>query len=192
MPLEKDMAEQIMRTHETIEYAKSLGDSGKAWANRMEVELEIAQTAIETKDPEKIQEACERLRNQSHAKLEKTFQQKTDDWIVECFGLQHSKDKEQRNQRFIEEAIELVQACEMPKEDVLELVEYVYGREPGVIEQEVGGVKNTLAALCNAQEVDMDNSADKELNRCWKNMDEIKEKQKNKPKLSPLPGKAKK
>jgi hypothetical protein len=46
---------------------------------------------------------------------------------------------------------------------------------------------NTLAALCLAQGVDMEEAAIVELARCWAKIDRIREKQKAKPKHSALP-----
>lgn len=81
----------------------------------------------------------------------------------------------------MEEAIELVQACEMPKEDVLTLVNYVYDQPVGDIDQEVGGVLVTLIALCTAQFVNLEIVA----NQTWKEinakMEAIHQSNKTKP-----------
>lgn len=97
-------------------------------------------------------------------------------------------DKPQRNQRFIEEALELVQANGITKEECLQLVDYVYGRPAGEPKQEIGGVMTTLATLCFAYEFDMTECGEVELARCWENIDKIRAKQALKPKNSPLPG----
>lgn len=76
-------------------------------------------------------------------------------WLVRCFGKEVAQDKMERNYRFLEEALELVQACGMTKEDARSLVAYTYSREPGVKHQEVGGTMITLAALCHVQGIDM-------------------------------------
>jgi hypothetical protein len=84
-----------------------------------------------------------------------SFQQAVEAWTVECFGEEVANDKTERSYRFIEEAIELVQATGTTKEDVLKWVDYVYSRPVGKTEQEVGGVMITLAALCAAHDIDM-------------------------------------
>jgi len=104
-----------------------------------------------------------------------------------CFGEAIAQDKAERNARFLEEALELVQACEFSREDCLKLVDYVYSRPVGERHQEVGGVMVTLAALCSAHRLDMNEAADKELCRVWQKMEQIRAKQAAKPKNSPLP-----
>jgi hypothetical protein len=115
------------------------------------------------------------------------FQDRVDRWLIACFGLQIARDKQERSHRFIEEALELVQACGCTKAEVEQLVEYVYGRETGEIRQEVGGVMNTLAALCLARDIDMIEAGHVELDRCWTKVDVIRAKQAAKPKFSALP-----
>ncbi len=53
--------------------------------------------------------------------------------------------------------------------------------------QEVGGVMVTLAALCSAQEISMDQADETELHRIWGKQEAIRAKQAAKPKHSPLP-----
>ena len=115
------------------------------------------------------------------------FQDRVTVWLHECFGLSIAEDKQERNHRFIEEALELVQSCECTKEEVLILVDYVYDRPAGEKFQEIGGVMNTLAALCTAHRVDMMLAGHREVDRCWMKLESIREKQKTKPKNSPLP-----
>lgn len=116
-----------------------------------------------------------------------TFQNRVAPWMQECFGAEISSDTVERNHRFIEEALELVQACGCSRADAIRLVDYVYGRPVGVPEQEVGGVMVTLAALCLAQGMDMHRAGDIELERIWTNVEAIRAKQASKPKGSPLP-----
>lgn len=116
-----------------------------------------------------------------------SFQSRVQPWMMACFGPEISADKLERNDRFIEEALELVQASDYPKERAHALVDYVYGRDKGEINQEVGGVMVTLSAHCLAHGVDMHEEAEIELARIWTKVDQIREKQKAKPKHSPLP-----
>jgi hypothetical protein len=39
------------------------------------------------------------------------FQTRVDEWMRECFGPDIPRDREERNHRFLEESLELVQAC---------------------------------------------------------------------------------
>lgn len=119
---------------------------------------------------------------------EPSFQRRVRPWLLECFGEQIANDAVERNQRFLEEALELVQSCGCTKDEAQQLVEYVYGRPAGAIHQEVGGVMVTLAALCLAQSLCMHECGDIELERVWGKVDQIREKQKRKPAMSPLPG----
>ncbi len=111
--------------------------------------------------------------------------------MLTCFGETISADKAERNHRFIEEALELVQSLGCTKADVLMLVDYVYGRPLGAPPQEVGGVMVTLAALCLANELSMEGCGEEELERVWGLVEKIRQKQLTKPK-GPLPMEVKK
>jgi len=89
--------------------------------------------------------------------------------------------------RFLEEALELAQASGCSSEDAHRLIDYVFSRPIGRPELEVGSVMVTLAALCTAAGIDMNNAADRELERNWARIDAIRRKQANKPVGSPLP-----
>lgn len=119
-----------------------------------------------------------------------TLQQRVQDWMIECFGAEVAADIPERNFRFLEEALELVQAGGCTREDALRLVDYVYGRPAGEPAQEVGGVVLTLSALCIASGIYMLTEAERELSRV--NQPEviarIRHKQMTKPHKSPLPG----
>lgn len=116
-----------------------------------------------------------------------TLQARVQPWMMACFGPEISADKLERNDRFIEEALELVQASNYPKERALALVDYVYGRDQGEIHQEVGGVMITLAAHCLAHGVDMHQAGETELARIWTKVEVIRAKQAAKPTGSALP-----
>lgn len=118
---------------------------------------------------------------------EDNFQDRVKPWMLVCFGEVISGNKEERNHRFLEEALELVQACECTADEAHQLVDYVYGRDVGEKSMEVGGVMVTLAALCLAQDINMHESGETELVRIWKKIDQIRSKQESKPKHSPLP-----
>lgn len=127
----------------------------------------------------------DRLRNDGFPKC---FQDRVKPWLDACFGPQIAIDKVERNYRFLEEALELVQSTGLARSEAHQLVDYVYGREVGDPHQEVGGVMNTLAALCLAQGLDMHKAGEHELARVWTKVEKIREKQQSKPRFSPLPG----
>lgn len=115
------------------------------------------------------------------------FQSRVAPWMQACFGPEISADRIERNHRFLEEALELVQANDCTESEAQQLVAYVYGRPKGEINQEVGGVMVTLAALCLAIGLDMHGAGETELARIWTKVETIRAKQAAKPKNSPLP-----
>lgn len=116
-----------------------------------------------------------------------SFQARVLPWMLECFGVEISADRAERNHRFLEEALELVQACGCTASEAHQLVDYTFGRPAGEPTQEVGGVMLTLAALCLANSLDMHEDGEIELRRVWKRVEQIRAKQAAKPKHSPLP-----
>ncbi len=115
------------------------------------------------------------------------FQRRVQDWMMECFSMEVCRDHIERNHRFLEEALELVQACGCTASEAHQLVDYVWGRPVGEPTQEVGGVMVTLAALCLANDYDMHEAGETELERVWTKIEQIRAKQAAKPKHSPLP-----
>ena len=87
----------------------------------------------------------------------------------------------------MEEGLELVQSLGCTREDAHLLVDYVYDRPVGEPLQELGGTMTTLAALCAIYDFDMNEAGEVELVRMWQMIERIREKQRNKPKFSPLP-----
>ena len=115
------------------------------------------------------------------------FQQRVQPWMMACFGPEISADSRERNHRFLEEALELVQCLGCTASEAHQLVDYVYGRPWGESAQEAGGVMVTLAALCLANGLDMHACGETELARIWTKVEAIRAKQAAKPKHSPLP-----
>lgn len=105
------------------------------------------------------------------------FQNRVAPWMQKCFGPEISADKVERNQRFLEEALELMQANGGSAAEAHALVDYVFARPIGDLSQEVGGVMVTLAALCLASGVNMHDCGEIELTRVWEKIDKIREKQ---------------
>lgn len=117
---------------------------------------------------------------------ENDYQSRVDEWIKKCFPISICKDKVERCDRFLEEALELVQAvkgADYTSERAHALVDYVFNREVGETDQEVGGVMVTLATLCNAIEESMELEGERELARISDDevMHKLREKQAAKP-----------
>jgi hypothetical protein len=121
---------------------------------------------------------------------DRSFQGRVVDWMMETFSMQVCRDTAERNHRFLEESLELVQALGCTAAEAHMLVDYTFGRPTGEPQQEVGGVMVTLAALCSAADFSMTGCALAELARCWQNIAKIRAKQAAKPPSSPLPGSA--
>ena len=115
------------------------------------------------------------------------FQDRVAPWMAACFGEVISADRVERNHRFLEESLELVQACGLTVGEAHLLVDYVFKRPVGEKPQEVGGVMVTLAALCLAQNLNMHSCGETELARIWAKIEQIRAKQDTKPKNFPLP-----
>jgi hypothetical protein len=115
------------------------------------------------------------------------FQERIAIWMGECFGPEVSADTVERNHRFLEEALELVQACGCSAADAHALVDYTFSRPVGERAQEVGGVMVTLAALCLAHGLDMQACGETERQRIWTKIEEIRAKQAAKPRGSAAP-----
>jgi len=115
-----------------------------------------------------------------------SFQSRVWRWAKECFVTDDALSPEQRSFRFMEEALELTQAVGTSKEDVHRLVDHVYSRPVGEARQEVGGVMVTLAALCESKGIIMLAAAHNEIARCERRTAAIREKDRAKPKRSPL------
>lgn len=123
----------------------------------------------------------------SDATASSALQSRVWPWLLQCFGAEIAGNKEERNHRFLEEALELVQACGCSASEAHQLVDYVFTRPVGEQHQEAGGVMITLAALCLANGLDMHIAGEDELARIWGKIEKIRAKQAAKPKHSPLP-----
>lgn len=93
------------------------------------------------------------------------FQNSVREWTLNTFGPRIANSPDERNHRFLEEALELVQALGATREECHDLVDYVFSRDVGDPEQEVGGVMVCLASLCNVAGLDMQECADLEFIR---------------------------
>ncbi|NIJ40397.1 hypothetical protein FHS78_000667 [Parvibaculum indicum] len=120
----------------------------------------------------------------------RSFQHRVNEWMLKCFGSEIAADRTERNHRFLEEALELVQSLDCTASEAHQLVDYVFGRPVGEPDQEAGGVNVTFAALCTAAGLDMRNTGEAELARIShpETIKKIRTKQAAKPDHSPLPG----
>lgn len=126
------------------------------------------------------------------AQTQEPFQRRVLRWLSDCFGVEIASNRSERNHRFLEEALELSQSLGCTRDEADQLVAYVYGRPIGDPGQEVGGVMVTLAALCLAHGLDMNDAAEAELARISTPdmVEKIRAKQASAPKNSPLPAAA--
>lgn len=99
-------------------------------------------------------------------------------WIEQTFGTESNVDVKERCQRFLEEALEVVQSAGMSRKEADKILTYVYTRpvEPK-ISTEIGGAFTTLCALSNAVGEDIGESYDVDRAKRWANMDKIRAKQ---------------
>jgi hypothetical protein len=88
------------------------------------------------------------------------------DWGVRCFGQEHMNDLPTRSLRCLEEAVELAQVLQVPREQVHKLVDYVYDRPPGDSVQEAGGTLLTISVFCKALGFQPEDVYEIELRRC--------------------------
>lgn len=111
------------------------------------------------------------------------FCYRVDRWINKCLGRRIAYDLRERNFRFFEESTELVQACDMTREEAHRVVDYVFDRPVGELGQEAGGVMVCLAALTNARSLNLATFALTEVERIENpvTMDKIKRKNAGKP-----------
>jgi NTP pyrophosphatase (non-canonical NTP hydrolase) len=119
----------------------------------------------------------------SQTEIHSPVQQRAVIWAKACFGEKEVMDRKLRALRFLEEAIELVQAAGLNTDEVDRIRRYVYGRPTGEVAQEVGGVMVTLGTLCHAFGVQMNELGHHEVERCWRKISVIREKNRNKPRF---------
>lgn len=111
----------------------------------------------------------------------RSYQARIHDWMMHCFGPDITMNRDERSLRFLEEALELVQAAGLGRDTVAAMADYVYGRPKGDLAQEVGGVSVCLSALCTAQGIGQSEAEESELRRNWEKSDKIRAKHGTKP-----------
>lgn len=106
-----------------------------------------------------------RLTKTDFSSIRKVRQEVAVRWATDCFGADHVNSVEQRAIRFFEEAVELYQAAGGDLAMGHKLLDFVFNRPVGTIEQELGGVGNTVLLLANAAGLDADEAELKEMIR---------------------------
>lgn len=117
----------------------------------------------------------------------RTFQSRVGFWIDNCFGAECAADILERQDRFLEEVFELLQAQGYDPDRILSVRDYTYARPVGEPAQELGGVILTLCGLATATSLDVDAAGEAELKRVWTKVDRIRAKQAAKPKFQAEP-----
>lgn len=87
-------------------------------------------------------------------------------WLREVFGPSAEHDVEERALRFGEEALELIQALGVTEHQAEALVKQVFSKEPGEVNQELGGTMVTLATLCAVTGLNAGSAYATEFARC--------------------------
>lgn len=114
------------------------------------------------------------------------YQHETTFQIVDCFGQEAADDPKERNDRFLEESLELVQSLGYTASEAHQMVQYVFSRKVGEPAQEVGGVMHTLSGLCSAHSLNLINCAQKEHLRFIPLKAKIRAKCVGKPRFYPI------
>jgi hypothetical protein len=72
-------------------------------------------------------------------------------WVMACLGKDKLFSKQERAARVLEEALELFQATGLSRRGAHKLVDYVFDRSKGFVDQEAAGVGLTILgwAVCN-------------------------------------------
>lgn len=93
------------------------------------------------------------------------LQRRVSYWVIKCFGMAMLEDKQERGLRLAEEAIELAQAVDVPRERLLKLVNVVYDKPKGDPVQELGGCLTTLCAMSSSLGENLYSAGDEEVTR---------------------------
>lgn len=184
--LHSELAVQPQGVSVAFQWRCKTVNEGSQWRHWVDCTEEDYNKTIENPGP--TPRGIIREARKLYAEQPATFQARVKPWMLACFGEVIAADRQERNHRFLEEALELVQSNQCTAIEAHQLVDYVYGRPVGDPAQEVGGVMITLAALCLASGLDMHAAGETELARIWTKVEQIRAKQAAKPAMSPLPG----
>jgi NTP pyrophosphatase (non-canonical NTP hydrolase) len=94
------------------------------------------------------------------------IQEAVHEWYETLFrGTPEEHTKKTLAMRFLEEALELAQACDLEKEDVYRQLRYTFSRPKGTVEEEIAGVMMTLQHIGNMENIDIQDATLAELER---------------------------
>lgn len=120
-----------------------------------------------------------------------SYQESCVAWVSETFALPIVVGRQERIQRFFEEAVELAEACGGHRDVMHQLVDWVYDKgRPGDIGDEIGGVMITLHLLGDVWGLDTQACADGTLHSANERKEQIRAKQITKPVFKPRNGDA--
>lgn len=145
------------------------------------------------RDDHILNKASESLKQVRLALLEvvhpEPFQAECQRWLDEVVH-DDPTDLAERRARFLEEALELVQALDMSLVEVIQVAAYVFGRPAGEPQQEYGGVLTTAMVLAQYTGHDLMLCGQAELERCWDPavIEKIRGKRSRRHGRGPLPG----
>jgi NTP pyrophosphatase (non-canonical NTP hydrolase) len=86
-------------------------------------------------------------------------------WARTTFGKATADNTGERIRRFAEEAVELAQAVGLEKQALLDIMEHVYAKTSGDVDQEIGQVGVSLLCLGQHLNIDADGEERKEFDR---------------------------
>ena len=109
-------------------------------------------------------------------------------WALQAFDYQVVYNDTERAQRVLEEAVEVAQSMGMGRAEAHAIVDWKMDGQRGDIQQEIGRLLVCIAVLCSARAIDMRTCGLNELASAHERIDQIREKQKRKPKFVHLRG----
>ena len=101
-------------------------------------------------------------------------------WCRDTFGDDVTNNKCERSARVGEEAIELMQACGVGRAFAHHLVNYVYDRPAGGVQEELNGVAMTWAVFQAQMTLAPQRALQSVLDACWARQDQILKKSEQK------------
>jgi len=103
-------------------------------------------------------------------------------WLRDCVGHEVADDLAERNHRFCEEALELLQACGYTRAQIDAMADVVYSKPPSSNQGgECADVIICLVQLARARNIDLVKMVREGIARNWANSDKIREKNRTKP-----------
>lgn len=103
--------------------------------------------------------------NGSHSHARDVRQAANAQWVADAFGAEQAQSIPQRGVRLLEESDEAAQAAGVTREMAHRLVDYVWDRPVGKLNQELGGVGVTTLALASAAGLSADAAEVEEIQR---------------------------